>query len=101
MTLREFFAAELDRKVERSRRALQQLPEGKADWKPHDKSMKFEDLADMVATMPSWVARQITQDSLDIAPRQRIKRRARQCFKALITACGSPTAMTRRLPVAR
>ena len=24
-----------------------------------------------------------------------------QCFKALITACGSPAAMTRRLPVAR
>jgi uncharacterized damage-inducible protein DinB len=54
--------------VERSRRALQQLPEGKADWKPHDKSMKFEYLADMVATIPSWVAMQITQDSLDIAP---------------------------------
>ena len=68
MTLKEFFAAELDREVERSRRALQQLPEGKADWKPHDKSMKFEYLADMVATMPSWVAMQITQDSLDIAP---------------------------------
>ena len=68
MTLKEFFTAELDREVERSRRALQQLPEGKADWKPHDKSMKFEYLADMVATIPSWVAMQITQDSLDIAP---------------------------------
>ena len=68
MTLKEFFTAELDREVERSRRALQQLPEGKADWKPHDKSMKFEYLADMIATIPSWVAMQITQDSLDIAP---------------------------------
>ena len=68
MTLKEFFTAELDREVERSRRALQQLPEGKGEWKPHEKSMKFDYLADMVATMPSWVAMQITQDSLDIAP---------------------------------
>src|SRR6188508_2090841 len=68
MTLREFFTAELDREVERSRRVLQQMPEGKGEWKPHDKSMKFEYLADMVATIPSWVAMQITQESLDVAP---------------------------------
>ena len=68
MTFREFFAAKVDREVERSRRALQQMPEGKGEWKPHDKSMKFEYLADMIATIPSWVAMQITQDSLDVAP---------------------------------
>ena len=68
MTLNVCFTAELNREVERSRRALQQLPEGKGEWKPHEKSMKFEYLADMVATIPSWVAMQITQDSLDIAP---------------------------------
>jgi uncharacterized damage-inducible protein DinB len=68
MTLTEFFAAELDREVERSRRALQQLPEGKGEWKPHDKSMKLEYLTMMIATIPQWVALQITQDSLDIAP---------------------------------
>ena len=62
------FLAELEHEVARSRRVLEQLPEGKADWKPHDKSMKFEYLADMVATIPSWLAMQITQDSLDIAP---------------------------------
>ena len=68
MTIKEFLAAELEREVERSRRALQQLPEGKAEWKPHDKSMQFGYLADMVATIPSWIAMQLTQDSLDIAP---------------------------------
>ena len=26
---------ELDREVERSRKALEQVPEGKYDWKPH------------------------------------------------------------------
>ena len=68
MTIKEFLAAELEREVERSRRALQQLPEGKAEWKPHDKSMQFGYLADMVATIPSWITMQLTQDSLDIAP---------------------------------
>lgn len=68
MALKEFLAAELEREVARSRRALEQLPEGKGDWKPHDKSMKFENLADMIATIPSWVEMQITKDSLDIAP---------------------------------
>ena len=41
MELTEFFLAELDREVERSRRALEQVPEGKHDWKPHEKSMIF------------------------------------------------------------
>jgi uncharacterized damage-inducible protein DinB len=69
MTIKESLIAQLDREVERSRRALEQLPEGKGDWKPHDKSMKFEYLADMVATIPSWIALMLKDDSLDIAPK--------------------------------
>lgn len=68
MKLTEFYLSELDREVERSRRALEQVPAGKYDWKPHDKSMIFGYLADMVATMPSWVAMEITLDELDVAP---------------------------------
>ncbi|HWN97853.1 MAG TPA: DinB family protein [Blastocatellia bacterium] len=68
MKLTEFFLTELDREVERSRRALEQVPDGKYNWKPHDKSMIFGYLADMVATMPSWVAMAITRDELDVAP---------------------------------
>jgi uncharacterized damage-inducible protein DinB len=68
MKLTEFLLAELDREVDRSRRALEQVPEGKYDWKPHEKSMIFGYLANMVATMPTWMAMGITQDELDIAP---------------------------------
>lgn len=68
MKLTEFLLAEMDREVERSRRALEQVPEGKYDWKPHEKSMIFGYLANMVATIPSWVAMEITRDELDIAP---------------------------------
>ena len=68
MNLKEFLRAEMDREVERSRRALEQVPEGKYDWKPHDKSMIFGYLTNMVATIPTWIAMQINQDELDVAP---------------------------------
>jgi uncharacterized damage-inducible protein DinB len=68
MNVRELLLAELDREVPRSRRALEEVPAGKYDWKPHDKSMIFGYLAHMVATMPSWVAMGITRDELDVAP---------------------------------
>ena len=68
MKLTEFLLAELDREVERSRRALEQVPEGNYDWKPHEKSMIFGYLTNMVATIPLWINMQITQDELDVAP---------------------------------
>jgi len=68
MKLKEFLLAELNREVERSRRALEQVPVGKYDWKPHEKSMIFGYLANMVATIPMWITMQINQDELDLAP---------------------------------
>ena len=68
MKLTEFFREQLDREVERSRKALEQVPDGKYQWKPHDKSMIFGYLADMVATIPTWITMEINRDELDIAP---------------------------------
>src|SRR4026208_471830 len=68
MKMTDLFLGELDREVERSRRALEQVPEGKFDWKPHEKSMIFGYPADMVASIPSWIAMEVTQNELDVAP---------------------------------
>jgi uncharacterized damage-inducible protein DinB len=68
MTTTELFRAQLDREVERSRRALEHVPQGRPDWKPHDRSMAFGYLAELVATMPGWVAMTINQDALDLNP---------------------------------
>ncbi len=68
MDLTEYLRTQLDREIERSRRALEQAPEGKYDWKPHEKSMIFGYLANMVATIPTWIAMQLNQDELDVAP---------------------------------
>ena len=70
MQINEFLLAEMNREVERSRRALEQVPAGKYDWKPHEKSMIFGYLADMVATIPNWIAAIVSQDALDVAPAQ-------------------------------
>jgi uncharacterized damage-inducible protein DinB len=69
MKLKEFLRAEMDREIDRSRRALEQAPEDKYDWKPHERSMAFGYLANMVATIPMWISMQISQDELDIAPK--------------------------------
>jgi uncharacterized damage-inducible protein DinB len=69
MELTALFLEELDREVDRSRRALEQVPAGKNDWKPHDKSMAFGPLSNMVATIPTWITMIIKQDELDIAPK--------------------------------
>jgi uncharacterized damage-inducible protein DinB len=69
MKLTDLFLAELDREVQRSRHALEQVPANKRDWKPHPKSMEFGYLTDMVAGMPAWIAMMIRENELDIAPR--------------------------------
>jgi uncharacterized damage-inducible protein DinB len=69
MELTELFLSELDREVARSRRALEQVPQGKHDWKPHEKSMIFGYLTEMVATIPTWITMIVTQDELDVAPK--------------------------------
>lgn len=68
MNLTEFFLAELDRESKRTRAVLLAVPADQYEWKPHDKSMKFGYLADMVAIIPSWIAMQVNRDELDIAP---------------------------------
>jgi uncharacterized damage-inducible protein DinB len=68
MKLTELFVAELDREAPRTRRALEQVPLGRDDWKPHEKSMPLGRLAGLVASMPSWVPMIITQEELELNP---------------------------------
>jgi len=66
MKLADLLLAELDREADGTRSALQRVPEGHNDWKPHPKSMPLGYLASLVATMPSWVAMMVKQDELDL-----------------------------------
>ena len=68
MKLTELFLGELDREAKITRRALEHVPEGRDDWKPHDKSMPLGRLAGLVAMMPSWITMMVNQDELDLNP---------------------------------
>jgi uncharacterized damage-inducible protein DinB len=66
MKMTEWFLALLEEEAATSRRALERVPEGRQDWKPHEKSMPLGYLAAMVARMPAWCAMMINQDEYDI-----------------------------------
>ena len=68
MTMTELFLAQLEAEAVRTRRTLEKMPEGRDEWKPHDKSMPFGRLAMLVAQMPSWTALILQQDELDLNP---------------------------------
>lgn len=68
MKLTELFLAELEREAVGTRQALERVPEGRNDWKPHERSMPLGYLATLVATMLSWITMAIKQDELDLNP---------------------------------
>jgi uncharacterized damage-inducible protein DinB len=68
MKMTELFLAELEREAVPTRRVLEQVPEGRDDWKPHPKSMPLAYLATLVARLPTWATMTIKQDELDLNP---------------------------------
>jgi uncharacterized damage-inducible protein DinB len=68
MKTAEWILAQLDSEAPRTRRALERVPAGRDDWKPHEKSMPLGRLAMLVATMPTWINLVINKDELDVAP---------------------------------
>jgi hypothetical protein len=68
MKITELLLAELDREAVGIRKTLERVPEGKNDWKPHEKSMPLGYLATIVATIPAWLDMVVNMDELDINP---------------------------------
>ena len=67
MEMTHLFLAQLEAETKRTRRPLERVPEGREDWKPHEKSMPLGRLAMLVAQMPSWLAMIINRDDLDLS----------------------------------
>jgi len=68
MALNQALLPEFDHEMANTRKTLERVPEDKFDWKPHPKSFAMGPLATHLATLPSWAAITIQQDSIDIAP---------------------------------
>ena len=59
---------EFDHEMANTRKCIERVPEDKLDWKPHDKSMSFVEIATHMANLLSWTVLSIEQDSYDMAP---------------------------------
>ena len=66
MELKELFLAQLEREAAATRKAVERVPEGRKDWRPHAKSMELGRLASLVATMPGWVVLMVERDELNL-----------------------------------
>jgi uncharacterized damage-inducible protein DinB len=67
MKITELFLDQLKSEESGTRRVLERVPEGRNDWKPHEKSMPLGYLSALVASMPGWIEFMVNRDELDIA----------------------------------
>jgi uncharacterized damage-inducible protein DinB len=65
--LNQAFIAELKHEAKSTERILERVPEGKFDWKPHEKSMTLGRLASHVAELPAFLNSILTMDEFDFA----------------------------------
>jgi uncharacterized damage-inducible protein DinB len=86
MQMHELFLAELEREVAGTRRTLERVPEGRNDWKPHERSMRLGYLAALVASLPSWAGMTIKLDEFNLIPNgdSKYKNRERATRKELL-----------------
>jgi len=68
MAIRDAFLPEYDHEMALTRKTLERVPEGKPDWKPHEKSMPLARLAGHLAELPRFAVMTIEAESFDVAP---------------------------------
>jgi uncharacterized damage-inducible protein DinB len=66
MKMTEYFLAQLDREAALTRKAIERVPEGQNNFKPHEKSMELGYLAALVAGMLGWIALMVERDEFDL-----------------------------------
>jgi uncharacterized damage-inducible protein DinB len=93
MRMTELFLGELEREAGGTQRALERVPDGKYDWKPHPKSMALGYLAELVATLPSWTVLTVERDELDLATYQKTSLRT---AKELVQAHAEAVAAAKK-----
>jgi uncharacterized damage-inducible protein DinB len=68
MAISELLLPEFDQEMQKTRAFLERVPEGKGDFRPHEKSMALGRLAGHVAELPGWGAHTLSGGGLDLAP---------------------------------
>ena len=58
---------DFEREMATTRRLLERVPGDRGEWKPHEKSFPLGHLAQLVAGIPSWIARSLLEPYIDLA----------------------------------
>jgi uncharacterized damage-inducible protein DinB len=69
MAIRDALLPEFDHEMANTRKILERVPDEKFGWKPHEKSMTCERLANHLAQLPEWATVTINEGSFDVAPK--------------------------------
>ena len=67
MSMSKMFLAEIEHEMATTRKVLEAVPEGKWDWKPHEKSMTLGRLTGHIAENAEWAATMMNTEELDLA----------------------------------
>lgn len=65
-TLKQLFLAQLERETALTRKAIERVPEGDNDFKPHERSMTLGHLAALVANILGWIPAMVECDEFDL-----------------------------------
>jgi uncharacterized damage-inducible protein DinB len=68
MAISQALLPEFDMEMANVRRTLERVPDGKFDWKPHEKSMTMGRLAAHLANIPTWGKLVMEMPALDVNP---------------------------------
>jgi uncharacterized damage-inducible protein DinB len=66
MPLVDALLPEFDHEMTVTRKLLERVPDGRLDWKPHQKSYSLGQLAQHVATIPMWGSMTLNESELDL-----------------------------------
>lgn len=66
MSIKEVAHFDLDDELNATRILLERLPDGRFDWRPHEKSWTLGELATHVATLPWWMITTLDEDGFDM-----------------------------------
>ena len=97
MKLSEMLLKEFDVEVARTHKTLERLPDEKAEYKPHEKSMSLVKLANHVADIPAYIPMMFASEEVDLMqPRERPVPPA-NCHERLERFTSQATAARERL----
>lgn len=66
MAIKDGLLSEFDHEIATTRKVLERVPEGKPEFKPHDKSMAMDRLAGHIAELTGWAKETMLQDSIEM-----------------------------------